>query len=299
MSHITVLLSEAVDALVLRPNDIVVDATFGGGGHAREITSRLDKQGCYIGIDADITALENTYLKDVSPQVHLVHDNFANIANIVCSLHINSVDAILADLGWRLEQFTDGGKGFSFLNDEPLLMTYGDPAQYDFSARDIVNEWDESVIADILFGYAEERYARRIAKAIFDARKQAPINTSRQLAEVVVSALPPVVRHGRIHPATKTFQALRIAVNNELQVLERFINDGFSLLKPGGRMAIISFHSIEDRVVKHLFRDIKDRGLATLLTKKPITPSLTELKQNPRARSAKLRIITKIDEQFD
>jgi 16S rRNA (cytosine1402-N4)-methyltransferase len=294
MKHITVLLHEAVDGLVQTPADIVVDATFGSGGHAREIAQKLDERGCYIGIDADKTALDREKLGILSPQIHLVHDNFANITNILRSLHIKAVDAILADLGWRMEQFTEGGKGFSFQKDEPLEMTFGEPAQYDFTAQNIVNEWDEHVIADVLFGYAEERFARRIAKAIVQARVESPILSTSELVRVVESALPRVVRrHHKIHPATKTFQALRIAVNNELQVLEIFLKDGFAALKPGGRMGVITFHSIEDRVVKHSFRELKDAGVAILTPKKPIVPSEEELKENPRARSAKLRIITK------
>lgn len=293
MQHTTVLLHEAVEALALSPDNIVVDATFGSGGHAREIAKHLDERGCYIGIDADKTALDQTKLEGFSPRIRLVHGNFSNITSILRSLHISEVDAVLADLGWRMEQFADGSKGFSFQHDGPLYMTYGKPEDYPFTAEDIINDWEEHVIADILFGYAEERFARRIARAIVEQRQYSRISSTKQLVEIVEGALPKAARRGKINPATKTFQALRIAVNDELGVLEHFIKDAFAALCPGGRLAIITFHSIEDRVVKHSFREFKEAGLAILTPKKPIVPSGEELKRNPRARSAKLRVITK------
>ena len=296
MQHKTVLLHEAVDNLVLSPQDTVVDATFGSGGHAAVITQELHREGCYIGIDADETALDKSKVGDVACKVHLVHDNFQNISNILRSLHIEKVNVILADLGWRMEQFADGTKGFSFMHDGPLHMTFGDPSQYTCTAEDLINDWEESVIADVLFGYAEERFARRIAKAIVTARASERIVTTGQLVSIIESAYPKAVKRSRLHPATKTFQALRIAVNDELSSLEKLINDGFAALAPGGRMGIITFHSIEDRVVKHSFRELKEAGLATLTPKKPIVPTTEELNENPRARSAKLRIITKQDE---
>lgn len=293
MQHITVLQQEAVDGLMLSPHDTVVDATFGSGGHAREIIKRLKTEGTYIGIDADETAFEGQTFTDTNATVHLVNDNFRNLSHILSSLQIENVDAILADLGWRMEQFAQGGKGFSFMHDEPLLMTFGESTQYEFTAYDIVNEWGEDSIADIIFGYGEERNARKIAKAIVTARKAGPIKTTNQLTECVESAFPKM-HYRKVNPSTKTFQALRIAVNDELGTLESFLKDGFALLKPGGRMAIITFHSLEDRVVKHYFRTLKNEDLAELSTKKPIVPGPEELKQNPRARSAKLRIIKKL-----
>jgi len=297
MQHTTVLLREAVDGLELSPSDTVFDATYGSGGHAREIIKELDKTGCYIGVDADQTALNQELLGKVAPKVHLIHRNFSEITTVLESLKVEQVDAILADLGWRMEQFADGDKGFSFMHDGPLHMTFGDPKDYSFTAEDIVNDWEEHVIADVLFGYAEERYSRRIAKAIVEARKQKRITTTSQLALIIDLAMPKAVRRVKrfkINPATKSFQALRIAVNDELKVLETFLKDAFMALKPGGKLAVISFHSIEDRIVKHSFRELKDADLATVETKKPITPSEEELKANPRARSAKLRIITKL-----
>lgn len=294
MQHKTVLLQEAVNGLDLKKDSIVVDATFGSGGHAREIVAKLNKSGLYIGIDTDATALDRTKIGDCAPQVHLVYDNFSNITNIIKSLQINAVDAILADLGWRMEQFTAGGKGFSFMQDEPLHMTFDKPENYSFTAADIVNDWDEHVIADIIYGYSEEKFARRIARAIVEARRNERITTTTELVDIIKSALPKGVAKQKIHPATRTFQALRIAVNEELSVLEKFIKEAFLLLKPGGKMAIITFHSIEDRIVKHSFREIANSGQVKLTPKKPIVPGAEELKENPRARSAKLRIITKL-----
>lgn len=294
MQHTTVLLHEAVDGLSLSKGDTVVDATFGSGGHGKEIVKRLGKSGHYIGIDADETALDEVKLGEYDTRVTLINDNFSNLPTILSSLQIEQVDAIVADLGWRMEQFADGGKGFSFMHDGPLYMTFGKPEDYDFTAADIINSWDEHVLADIFYGYADERFARRIAKAIVDKRKQKKILTTFQLNEVVRSAYPkPALKNKSTHPSTKVFQALRIAVNDELGVLERFIQAAFIALKPGGRVAIITFHSIEDRVVKHSFREFAQADLADLTPKKPIVPTHEELKENPRSRSAKLRIITK------
>jgi 16S rRNA (cytosine1402-N4)-methyltransferase len=296
MKHITVLLKEGVDALALKSDSVVLDATHGAGGHASSICEVLGPKGIYIGLDADQAALSNSPLKNHStgPDIHLVHSNFANIVDVLSSLHITQVDGILADLGWRTDQFTDGGKGFSFSADEPLMMTYGDPEAYTFTAFDIVNEWDEENIADIIYGYGEERQSRRIARAIVEARKSESITTAKQLALIIEKALPSFARKAKINPATKTFQALRIAVNDELGALESFIASASAVLSPQGRLAIITFHSLEDRIVKLRFRDLAQSGKFSLVTKKPITATFEELSNNPRARSAKLRIIEKL-----
>lgn len=295
MKHITVLQKEAVDALNLKPEATVVDATLGAGGHARLILSHLSAVGTFIGFDADstaIAALEDLHQADAT--VHLVHSNFAQIQTELAKLHIESVDAILADLGWRTDQFTDGGKGFSFTSDDSLYMTYGDPSQYAFVAADIVNGWKEEDIANVLYGYGEERYSRQIAKAIVEYRKKKKITTAAELAEIIFTAVPVSYRHGRIHPATKSFQGLRIAVNDEFKVLEDFIAAAWQSLAPGGRLAIISFHSLEDRIVKHTFRTYAQTNAGVLITKRPLVASREELTLNPRARSAKLRIIEKV-----
>lgn len=292
MPHETVLLREAVNALAIEPEDTIVDATFGAGGHAHAIIDLLGKKGHYIGIDTDQTALRHT-LNELE-NVTLMHGNFRNLEELIGTLQtVKQVDGILADLGWRMEQFSGNGRGFSFRHDEPLLMTLGDPADYAFTAHDIVNGWDESVLADIIFGYGEERFARRIAKKIVEQRVESPIETSKQLSDLIVSAYPAVARHGRTHVATKTFQALRIAVNDELTALEDLIEQSLTILAPSGRLAIITFHSIEDRVVKHTFKAAQAEKRGIVITKKPITASAKELETNPRARSAKLRIFEK------
>lgn len=299
MKHITVLLHEAVEALELTPSSVVVDATFGSGGHAREILKQLGPDGVYIGIDADASAFElaREEIESFEATTHLVVDNFRSLGSILDRLQIEKVDAVLADLGWRTEQFTEGDRGFSFNDEHALTMTYGDPALYTFTAHDIVNFWDENNIADVIYGYGEERGSRRIARAIVEAREEKTIETAAELAAIVKEALPARFQNPRIHPATKTFQALRIAVNDELGALELLLHDGFVRLHEGGRMAIITFHSIEDRVVKHIFKAFTDEHSAEKITKKPIVPTDEEVKENPRARSAKLRVIQKKGER--
>lgn len=294
MRHVPVLLEEAISVLALRGDSVVVDATLGSGGHARRILEKLGTSGVLVGIDADPVAIEGAAdLKQSRATVHLVNQNFSTIKNILSGLSLTP-DAILADLGWRTEQFESGGKGFSFRQDEPLLMTFGDPKYHTFTATDIVNEWEEESITDVIYGYGEERFSRRIAKAIVEARQNGVIKTSGQLAEIVSNALPGKAKAGRIHPATRTFQALRIAVNDELGVLNKLLHDGFEVLGQKGRFAIISFHSLEDRIVKRFFQDKVREGNAVRLIKKPIIASDAERESNPRARSAKLRVIEKL-----
>ena len=291
--HITVLKEEAVSALNLSEGEVVVDATLGAGGHSEAIVSKLGKNGTLIALDADPTAIE--VAKDrlqAFKNIEFVNKNFRDIDEV---LGERKVDAILADLGWRIEQFAGlaGEKGFSFIKDEPLLMTYGDPQDYPFTAQDIVNEWSLESVRNVLKGYGEERFAHRIAEAIVRVREETPITTSVQLAEVVRSAVPGFYRHGRTDAATKTFQALRIAVNDELGILEEFIDKSVAHLVSGGRLVIITFHSLEDRIVKRLFRDMAKEEVGVLGVKKPIIPTDDELQHNPRARSAKLRIFIK------
>ena len=295
MKHISVLPEEATLALSLTKDSTVVDATLGAGGHARLILDELGSKGTYIGFDADSTAIDALPdLKKSKATVHLVHSNFTNIQTELQKLHIESVDAILADLGWRTDQFTDGGKGFSFTSDDSLFMTYGEPSAYSFTAGDIVNGWDREDIANVLYGYGEERYSRQIATAIVEYRKKNRITTASELAEIIFTSVPVSYRHGRIHPATKSFQGLRIAVNDEFKVLEQFIASAWQVLRPKGRLAIISFHSLEDRIVKHSFKNYAQTKSGVLITKRPIIAGREELQKNPRARSAKLRIIEKV-----
>lgn len=295
MKHITVLKTEGVAALRLKTNSVVVDATHGSGGHALAICQQLGTEGIYIGLDADATALETSPLKEgggIKPTVHLVHDNYSNLTTALCTLKIEKVDGILADLGWRTEQFESGGKGFSFRVDEPLHMTYGAPADYLFTATDIVNGWDEEDIANVIYGYGEDRQSRRIAKAIVTARKIKAITSTLELASIINASIPKRFQSHRLHPATKTFQALRIAVNDELKALETFLAQAVTHLNPNGSLAIISFHSLEDRIVKLFFKELVSNGDFTLQSKKPIEPTPEEVLSNPRSRSAKLRSIT-------
>lgn len=295
MKHIPVLLNETISVLALKETSVVLDCTLGGGGHAEAILEKLDERGVYVGIDADKKAVEEAEsLHRFQATIHLVNDNFKNVKKICESLEVTP-DAILADLGWRSDQFESGQKGFSFSKDEPLLMTFGNPEESVFTAYDVVNSWEEESLSDIIYGYGEERAARRIAAAIVAARLESPIKTSLQLAKVVEDAVPKFLKHGRIHPATKTFQAIRIAVNDELGVLKQLLQDGFDTLAPNGRMAIISFHSLEDRLVKQFFNQLIKEDKALKLIKKPITATDDERTENPRARSAKLRVIEKIN----
>lgn len=291
MGHITVLEHEAVDGLALTPDAVVVDATYGGGGHSRQILSQLGEAGILISLDADASAFAATPVTD--PRQQGVVANFRDIAAVLERAGMSEVDAILADLGWRSDQFEAGGKGFSFASDEPLLMTFGAPEGHTFTAHDVVNAWEEANLADIIYAYGEERFARRIARAIVAARAEGEIATASALAEIIAAALPAVAKRGRLHPATKTFQAIRIVVNDELGALKALLADGYARLRPGGRLAIIAFHSLEDRIVKQTFRTLTHDQGATRITKKPIVPSQTEIAANPRARSAKLRIIQK------
>lgn len=291
--HISVLPQEAIDALNITKESVIVDATANGGGHTNKIRERLGSGGLVVSLDVDpvaITALQAISQKPGAP-MKVVCANFRAIHTTLVEQSLDGkIDGILADLGWSTNQFEQGARGFSFMHDEPLLMTYGDPEKYPFTARDIVNNWKEEDIANVLYGYAEERKSRTIAQAIVSARKVEEISTSGQLARVVLSVLP---QRGRIHPATKTFQALRIAVNDEYRALSEFLGGSLTCLKTGGRLAIITFHSGEDRIVKDTFRQWSKDGVVVLITKKPKIAERAEVLSNPRARSAKLRIIQK------
>ncbi|MCR4325504.1 MAG: 16S rRNA (cytosine(1402)-N(4))-methyltransferase RsmH [Patescibacteria group bacterium] len=304
--HTPVLLHEALQALDIRPDDTVVDATLGGAGHARAIAERLGKAGTLIGMDLDADAIERgrAALADSKAKIHLVQANFRHIAPELKKLGIASVTKVLFDLGWSAYQLdsrlpaeasAQAGRGFSFTSDGPLLMTYAkDPAPDAITASTIVNEWGESSIADVIYGWGGERYARRIARAIVERRQKQPINTPAELAEIVRSGVPARARHGRVHPATKTFQALRIAVNDELTALSEGLAGAWSVLAPGGRIAVIAFHSLEDRLVKQAFVQLEKSEGGRRITRKPITPERGEVLGNPRSRSAKLRVIKKI-----
>ena len=281
------MVEEVLRFLEPGPGKLIVDATVGTGGHAAAI---LAEGAHVIGIDRDPLALEvaRERLSRFGERVRLVHGNFRDLEGILRGLGIEEVDGVLFDLGMSSFQLEDPGRGFSFLAEGPLDMRM-DPSQ-SLTAYEIVNRWPEGKIAEILREYGEERYARRIARAIVRSR---PLETTTQLAQIVARCYPP--GYHRIHPATRTFQALRIAVNDELNSLREGLLAAIRCLCPGGVVVAISFHSLEDRIVKHTFRQRWIAGEVEILTKKPLTPTPEEVGRNPRSRSAKLRAARKLN----
>ncbi len=295
--HIPVLLQETLDGLVLQTGDRVFEGTVGLGGHSEEICKKIGAEGVYVGTDEDENALAHTEERLASYPCKKIFklENFRNLDRVLDEESMPFVDKMLFDIGLSNLQLEEPGRGFSFKRDEPLRMTFRvNPREDDLTAREIVNEWGADTLTDIFTGYGEERFAWRIAQAIVTARTAKPIETTGELAEIVKNAVPVFARFGKIHPATKVFQAIRIATNDELNALRDGLTKGFTRLAPGGRMAVISFHSLEDRIVKNFFRTCADEGSGTLVVKKPITPSDEELERNPKSRSAKLRIIEKL-----
>lgn len=291
--HIPVLLQNVITVLALEPDDTVVDGTLGGGGHAKSILEKLGPNGKYFGIDADDSALARVKkLLGRDERMHFALGNFRTIDTLVDEAGFTEVNKILLDLGLSSDQLEKrSGRGFSFMVDEPLKMTFAfSPTGDTLTAWHVVNEWSEESLASIIFGFGEERKSRRIAKAIVDARETEEIKTSKQLADIIEQAVP---RRSGAHPATRTFQAIRIAVNDELGALEEVLTKSLKLLAPGGRIAIISFHSLEDRAVKRTFASWEEEGLGTRVTKRPIAPSREECIENRRSRSAKLRCFMK------
>ncbi len=287
--HVPVLLHESITALELQDGDIVVDGTFGGGGHSQAIVKAgTFKKLICVDLDEDAQARFESLFQ--SPKIVFVHDNYKNVAAILEKGEVVRADKVLLDIGTSSFQLDNDTRGFSFQSDSPLAMTLSKAGSHTgFDASDIVNTWEESSIADIIFYYGEDPFARVIAKAIVKARTLKPIKTSKELADLIALTIK---RKGRLHPATKTFQALRIAVNDELSVLKEALGAWWQQLPPNGRMAVISFHSLEDRIVKQWMVALEEPK--RVITKKPITPSKEELQINPRARSAKLRIIEKL-----
>lgn len=297
MKHISVLLNESIDGLDLKQGDIIVDGTLGGGGHTLEIIRRFGKSVKIIclDLDSDAVARAKKLIDTIDSDVTFQTIGFQNIDKALDDLKIKKVDKILLDLGLSSFQLEEGDRGFTFSKNEPLLMTMKrNPGEEDLTAREIVNTWDEETLADIIYGFGEERFSRRIAKAIAEARKEKKIETTFDLSEIIEKSVGKFYKGKKINPSTKTFQALRIATNSELSNLEQVIQKGFSRLEVGGRMSIITFHSLEDRIVKKAFIDLKLKGQAEIITKKPIVPSTDEVKLNPRSRSSKLRLLKKI-----
>lgn len=283
--HIPVLLQESIDGLSIQPGDIVVDGTFGGGGHSNAMLTQYGDSIELICVDLDEAAQARFETQGISAT--FVHANFKDVAEILQKVGKTQVDKVLLDLGTSTFQLLQDSRGFSFNSDSPLQMTLSEHGSHTgFTAWDIANEWAEESIADIIYAYGEDRASRKIARAIVDARAKGEIKTSKQLADIILAAFK---SRGRIHPATKTFQAFRIAVNDELSVIKEALDAWWAVLAPAGRIAVITFHSLEDRIVKQWMKTHE-----RVITKKPIVPDRTQLLANPRARSAKLRIIEKI-----
>ena len=293
--HVTVLLKEAIDFLAVRRGGTYIDATVGLGGHSYEIARRLGAQGRLIGVDRDPAALEIARERLVVgadaadwPAIELRHGSFSELANDQRRTTNDQVDGILADVGVSSFQLNTPARGFSFQADGPLDMRMN--PQSELTAEQVVNQFDEVTLANLIYEFGEERRSRRIARAIVRSR---PISSTAELA-AVISAAARSMKHERIHPATRTFQALRIFVNRELVELRGLLEAAPQLLESSGRMVIISFHSLEDRIVKDAFRDGVKQGIYRVLTKKPVTASQEEVDRNPRSRSAKLRAIEKV-----
>lgn len=303
-SHKPVMVKEVINLLRPRPDGIYVDATLGLGGHTEAILECSYSRAKVIGFDMDNEALSlaKNRLSRFGSQVVFVNENFSQIDKVLKKLGIDRVDGVVADLGMSSFQIEGSGRGFSFLRDEPLDMRM-DP-RLRFTARDLVNEMDEEELSKILRVYGEERWAKKISREIVKSRREKPIETTLQLAEIVSDAIPKKFHPLGIHPATRTFQALRISVNNELEDLEVFLEKAVSTLSVGGRIVVISFHSLEDRLVKNAFREFASpcicppemprcgcgkKSVLKILTRSPLRPSVEEIHGNPRARSAKLR----------
>lgn len=302
--HKPVLLEECLEALAIRPGGTYLDGTLGRAGHSLEILRRL-KGGRLIGIDRDMTAIEaaRERLAGYKDHVTLVHGNFCNLGEILSSLHVDKVDGMLFDLGVSSPQLDEAGRGFSYMHDAPLDMRMDTSAALD--ARQVVNTWSGGELRRILYEYGEERYAPQIARAIVRRREERPLETTGELVEVIRSAMPAQALREKQHPAKRSFQAIRIAVNGELDALAPMLRSAAEGLKPGGRLAVITFHSLEDRIVKQTMRELATGCICPpefpvcvcgrkpklkLVIRKPIVSGAAELEENPRARSAKLRV---------
>lgn len=303
--HKPVLLKEVLEVLNPGPGEIAVDCTLGGGGHAEEILKKVSEEGFLLGIDADPNAVNNFNLKNAK-NAKAVQGNFKNIKEITSDVGLRTINVILFDLGFSSDQLDDSGRGFSFQASGPLDMRLN-PSQ-GITAAEILNRADEKELIEIIKNYGEEKNARRIAKAVVATRRIEPIKTTDEFFALIKKVLPAAVRFKAGDVARRTFQAFRIAVNNELEAIEKGLKEAFAVLSPGGRMAAISFHSLEDRIVKNYFNELAKGCIcppefpvcicgheaeALILTRKPITPTEEELKQNPRSASAKLRAIKK------
>lgn len=306
--HISVLLNECIEGLNIKENGIYVDGTLGGAGHSAEIVKRLTT-GRLIGIDQDTNAIKaaEKRLEEYKDKVILVHDNFSNIKAVFSQLGIEKADGFLLDIGVSSHQLDEAERGFSYMHDAPLDMRMN--RDNSFSAYNVVNEYSEDELSEIIYKYGEERWSKRIAQFIVAERSKKPIETTFELVDIIKKAVPKGARKDGPHPAKRTFQAIRIEVNGELEILERTIDHMTELLNPGGRLCIITFHSLEDRIVKNAFRKQENpctcppefpvcvcgkKKRANVITRKPILPSDEELEFNHRSRSAKLRILERV-----
>ncbi len=306
--HVSVLLNETIDSLNIKPDGIYVDGTLGGGGHSLEICKRLGEGGRLIGIDQDMDAIRaaSKRLENYQDKIDIVHSNYQDIESCLGELSINGVDGIVLDLGVSSYQLDNVDRGFTYREDTPLDMRM-DQSQT-ITAKDIVNNYSEMELFRVIRDYGEDGFAKNIAKHIVKAREEGPIETTGQLNEIIKAAIPAKMRQGTGHPSKKTFQAIRIELNHELEVLENSIDKMIDLLNPGGRLSIITFHSLEDRIVKNLFRrnmnpcicppsfPVCTCGQAPkgkIITRKPIIPSDEEISGNKRAKSSKLRVFEK------
>ncbi len=308
-SHRSVLLDECIEGLAIKPDGVYVDGTAGGGGHSLEIVKRLTAGGRLIAIDQDDAAIAaaTARLADYADRVTFVRNNFSAIAEVFAALELDTIDGVLLDLGVSSYQLDTPERGFTHNTDAPLDMRMDRRNSLD--AYTVVNTYSYEELKKVIYQYGEERFAPKIAAAMVARREQAPIETTGQLVEIIKSAIPPAAREGGHHPAKRTFQAIRIEVNGELNVIEPAIRGAIDLLSPGGRVAIITFHSLEDRIVKQTYLDLASgctcpkslpicvcgkKPQVKVLTRKPILPGAEELAENPRSRSAKLRVAEKI-----
>ena len=306
--HVSVLLDECIDALAIKPEGIYVDGTLGGAGHSGQIVRRLTT-GTLIGIDRDPVALKaaGERLAPFGDRVKLVHSNFSDVGQVLQQLELTGMDGMLMDLGVSSPQLDDGARGFSYMADAPLDMRMNNEDPFD--AAQLVNTWSQAELKRILYDYGEERYAPQIAAAICRRREERPIETTLELVDIIRSAMPPAALREKQHPAKRSFQAIRIAVNDELGSVEKVMKDAIALLNPGGRLAVITFHSLEDRIVKNAMAEAAKgctcppsfpvcvcgkKPLVKLISRKPLLASEEALERNPRSRSAKLRICEKL-----
>lgn len=307
--HETVLLNEAVENLNINSKGIYIDGTLGGGGHSELICSKLDEDGLLIGIDQDKDALEfaKERLRKHKNKLEFINDNFSNIKNILDKLNIEKINGVVLDLGVSSYQLDKGERGFSYMQDADLDMRMD--RRKNLTAKGVVNSYTEDELFKVIKLYGEERWALRIAKFIVQERKQKEIETTGELVDIIKKAIPVGARRNGPHPAKRTFQAIRIEVNNELGILEETVNDIVDVLKPQGRISIITFHSLEDRIIKNTYKELSKgcicppefpickcdkKPRVKIITRKPIYPSDIEVDQNPRSRSAKLRVAEKI-----